>query len=472
IASPLVNLPLDQIELMPFAAATASAAIPAATDVAGWVGLLRTVTVTFTAVPDGVAAGQYAIINGEQYPIVATTATTVTLEYSSLLADPTGTPVVQFALWRFAGKYRGLSSYSRASRKTYIDPLTGQVTGAPAGFPAFERMADGGIGLLLEGSSTNLLLDSEAFDSANWTKSGLDAATPIIANAIAAPDGSMTADGLKEDAANTWKNIAQGGITANAGETITFSVYLKAGTQSWAGLTIRDGVSYLHTPFDLANGQVGTVATGVTAKIEAAANGFYRCSVTYTIQTGLTSVLIYVYNSATPGLYIGTGATAIYVWGAQIEALPFATSYIPTTTTTVTRAVDMLSIPAPGNIYPAQTERTIILDTDVLGLFSNITQYIWATDQLYDSMVINTAGMAGAQNGAGGWSNTAQVGDGNVHRAAAVVNPGGATHYVAADGIIPTNTAYPTAAATGTPTRLYIGSYSSGANHLYGHIRN
>ena len=51
------------------------------------------------------------------------------------------------------------------------------------------------VGLLIEESRTNLLTYSEQFDNAVWTKSNAS----ITANAIIAPDGTLTADKLVED---------------------------------------------------------------------------------------------------------------------------------------------------------------------------------------------------------------------------------------------------------------------------------
>ncbi|RMG91117.1 MAG: hypothetical protein D6706_18550, partial [Chloroflexi bacterium] len=310
----------------------------------------------FTAVPDGVAAGQYAIINGEQYPIVATTATTVTLEYSALLADPTGTPVVQFALWRFAGKYRGLSSYSRASRRTYIDPLTGQVTGAPAGFPAFERMADGGIGILLEGSSTNYLLDSQNFAAANWGKQGC---TVAAATGVIGPDGSTNCYTITDDVTNGYHRIYQTVASIPAGSQTAYAI-VKAGTMTQCSVMMRnptDGQVAL-AYFDLTNGTITSVISG-SAKIVPLANGWYWCEV-YGTGTAASNVYIGIASAGTT-FYTGAGTGTVHIWHAQGEPMPFGTSVIPTTTTTVTRAADDLYFTGTGNI----TDKfTIIADVE------------------------------------------------------------------------------------------------------------
>jgi hypothetical protein len=200
------------------------------------------------------------------------------------------------------------------------------------------------LGLLIEQSSTNLLLYSEDFSNAVWAKNS----TTITANTTVAPDGNTTADTLV--AAGTSSNrINEAGSSFVSGTTYSYTIFVKTGTKQYIQLGLPAslmGGSAKRANFDVTNGTLGTVDAAITASITASSNGFYRCAITFTaLATIVDSIYITMLDSSTAAFIANSTAGNIILWGAQFEALEFATSYIPTTTAQVTRASDLVAIP-------------------------------------------------------------------------------------------------------------------------------
>jgi hypothetical protein len=98
----------------------------------------------------------------------------------------------------------------------------------------------------------------------------------------------------------------------------------------------------------LQNGVLGTVESNVTATITSVGNGWYRCTIT--TNSAVLSARCQVYTALSNGVnsYTGNGTSGIFIWGAQIEAGAYPTTYIPTTTASATRVADLFS---RNNIY-------------------------------------------------------------------------------------------------------------------------
>lgn len=228
----------------------------------------------------------------------------------------------------------GLHTVSRASGG-YAENLDGSLTWIGNNVM---RRTDRGV--LVEGARTNLLLRSQEFENAAWSKTRCSSA----ANVTSAPDGSVTADSLIEDttAANT-HDLRSSVLTVSNGVAHTFSIFAKAHGRNVIVLRNSSGTAY-GARFNLATGVVEASGANVTAAIRPYAGGWWRCSITYTSVS--TSDQLFVgltngsYTETSIQSYNGDGTSGIFIWGAQLEAAAFPSSYIPTGASTATRAFD------------------------------------------------------------------------------------------------------------------------------------
>jgi len=318
-------------------------------------------------------------------------------------------------------------------------------------------------GLLVEEARTNLLTYSEQFNDANWTK--LNGLT-VSANSTAAPDGTTTADTLIEPAATNIFGVRQA-ATLPAGSA-AFSVFVKPNGRNWVQLICAAGGSG-SAFFNVSTGVVGTTS-GATATISPAANGFYRCTLVFTAVSGANTLDLRLASADGTTSYAGNGTSGVFVWGAQLEAGAFATSYIPTIASTVTRSADIASI--SGSLFSQwwnQPAGSFVADFDV----------IWSGNAPASMGVIGLDASAskrfayisnGSQN-ASTFDGSVALGTANNIGSAAnkVASAYDTSRYIALNGgAVATGTL---AAGYSSGTSLDIGKYGA-SNPLNGHIRS
>jgi hypothetical protein len=225
------------------------------------------------------------------------------------------------------------------------------------------------LGLLIEQSSTNLCLYSGGIGGTGWI---VENSATILLNANIAPDGTQTATkisslstSLKYD---TYQNRS---ITIST--VYTFSAYLKYAGQRYGFLSMAGGVGDAAI-FDLQNNgnavYLGTSITNTT--VVSVGNGWYRCSITSTSPGTTYNVQIGPTNSPSSLVSSGDGFNGIYIWGAQLEALPLATSYYPTTSVALTRGDDNASISGVNitNIWN-RSQGTLYAEFNTFGFATN-----------------------------------------------------------------------------------------------------
>ena len=200
------------------------------------------------------------------------------------------------------------------------------------------------LGLLIEESRTNLVLRSEEFNNASWSKSN----SSVTANVTVAPDGSLTADKLAENTADSAHLVRSNPIAVTSGTLYTGTVYIKAAERSFAFVVFGTGGSpalgFSGVSVNLLTGAMSVGAGAITSlSSTAVGNGWYRVSITASANsTGNSNFNVYTgFNNVwTNRIYTGDGYSGIYIWGAQVEAGSFSTSYIPTVAAQVTRSAD------------------------------------------------------------------------------------------------------------------------------------
>lgn len=215
--------------------------------------------------------------------------------------------------------------------------------------------------LSLDKASTNLCLQSEDYTNASWTKTD----TTPTGNNVAGPDNLTTADLLTEGTAGTAEVSQAATITADA--TYSKSVWVKRGNTDWVCLNIYNSTNGIRAWFNLATGAKGSVAnfgtgTGATADIKDYGNGWYRCTLTGAVNNSVTSATFSTHSASADASTTRVASSTRYQVGHQFEAGSYATSYIPTTTATVSRVADAVTAKTGFSDYIGQTEGTLYFE--------------------------------------------------------------------------------------------------------------
>lgn len=191
-------------------------------------------------------------------------------------------------------------------------------------------------GQLDEPSRANAALWSQDFSNAVWLKTNLT----VTADAIAAPDGTLTAD-LVVVTTTAGTNFIQD-VGAISGTNCCASVYVQNynRTDTTSSFALRDGTAAAVKVTATVNWSNMTVS-GAGASIERlGSTNWYRIIMIDTAWTSGNVAQIYT-GALGASLAAGLGW---YPWGAQVEAGAFPTSYIPTTTASATRPADVATI--------------------------------------------------------------------------------------------------------------------------------
>jgi hypothetical protein len=255
----------------------------------------------------------------------------------------------------------GDMTVTRATTATRVDE-NDLVSSVASNVPRIDYTGGGCPSILVEPQRTNIVLRSQEFDNASFVKN-LSSVTP---NTSTAPDGTLTADTWTGDGASGQHSLGQV-VSATSGVAYTQSVFAKKGTNNFIQI-LGTGTIYttatVFANFDLENGVVGLSGAGTTSTITDFGNGWYRCTMTATATataSGSGFSLRLITSAGSARAESNSLATSVHLWGAQLEAGAYPTSYIPTTTATVTRNADVISKTGISSLI-GQTEGTVFMD--------------------------------------------------------------------------------------------------------------
>ena len=346
---------------------------------------------TFEANKTYVLAGDYTVSSGG-FKIDQSNLAGGSITVSGYTVFRPLTAVTSIGIYRnvipSAATFRNISV-----REVFFDRATDPLVlfSHPDDTPRIEYGSDGSLkGLLIEEQRTNLVMHSEDLNLSFASLSG------VSIEPAAATEGPISAAQRMVADTSTGFHRAAGTALVQNSTDYTFSCFFKADGQNVCGLSVYTGTSFAaRASFDLSTVQE-TVSNG-SATIKSVGGGWYHCAVTGAT-TGTTAT-VYIYVNS---LFSATGddTSGVFVYGAQLEAGSFPTSYIPTSGSQQTRSADIASIPVSAFGYN-QDAGSLLVDVNTFD--NDYGNWVWELDGSSDtSLYAHGAGTGWRLFGAGG----------------------------------------------------------------------
>jgi len=322
-------------------------------------GLVGTVQTNVTASIASSGNGYYkctvvlasAIASGQSLNIGGAAADGDGAGYAGLNGDA-------FSIWGINMSTLGETVLNETSGQIHREYAPTLKSVSTAGQPRFEYSPTDSASEAM-GSSRGLLIEGQVTNINTYSKGGVNGSGVVrwqvdngsaTGNSAVGPDGTLSALHFVPNTTTTAHYAYNNAGSAPSGSTPhTISVYAKAA--GYSDIVIRLTSSYsafantINATFTLTgDGSVSVTGGTATAAIESCGNGWYRCQVTETTSSSPTGMRPYIYAKQVAS-YAGDGFSGVLLWGWQVEANSFASSFVDTGTSgsTATRAADSAS---------------------------------------------------------------------------------------------------------------------------------
>ena len=304
---------------------------------------------------------------------------------------------------------------TRATAATRVN-ASGFIDSVASGIPRLDYYTSGGTAgcpaLLVEPAATNLCLQSTDTTTswalgANLTSGAIDVIGVSGINLTVAVSGSSIGD---TPGANRMATI---NATLTSGSTYTISFLMKKTGAHTIGGFFANTSGATSTAFGSGFDVSGSFSSGsliasspITNRIrrvERFGSDVFRCSETFTMTaTNVLTVLRLGPTVSVTSLTNSAVGTQLGFAAPQIELGSVPTSFIPTTTGSVTRNADVVSVSGAVSGSIGQTEGTIYAEVDIRNLtdgriftlFNSATRYILlskATNRLGGAIIDTTS---------------------------------------------------------------------------------
>ena len=245
-------------------------------------------------------------------------------------------------------------------------------------YPLIDGVQKGCPHHILEPARTNVVTYSEDFSNASWIKAN----TSISSNETISPDGTLNSDKLIVNNGSDLSSISNYVLyqltKAASAIQYTYSIFVKEDGLNRINI-IAQGDSLSNNAsatFSVSDGLITTDAISAGSFSNASAsvinygNDFYRLNLTFTTNTDTNLLIRNIPTDST--LSVGNGTSGIYIYGAQLEAGSFPTSYIPTNGESggVTRSAETANGAGNSTTFN-DSEGVLMLETKLLTELGN-----------------------------------------------------------------------------------------------------